>query len=76
MTTTIAPPQIVSANDEHAHPYRWTRIRYAQLRDAGILGEDDQVELVEGELVQMAAKSEPHRVAVGLADDVLRHTFG
>lgn len=62
--------------DEVVRSFRWTRDLYGQLRDAGILGEDDRVELIEGELVEMAAKNAPHRVAVGLADDVLRSIFG
>lgn len=74
---TVAPAASPETDDARVvQPFRWTREQYAQLRDAGILGEDDHVELIEGELIEMAAKKAPHRVAVGLADDVLRTTFG
>jgi Uma2 family endonuclease len=76
VNTVTGPTDPTETLPPAAQPFRWTRALYAQLREAGILGEDDRVELVEGELVEMAAVGAPHNVAVGLADDVLRETFG
>jgi Uma2 family endonuclease len=39
---------------------RFTVTEYYQMARAGILGEDDRVELIDGEIVQMAPIGEPH----------------
>lgn len=44
--------------------YQWTVSNYHRLIEAGILGEDDHVELINGELVQMAPINPPHAAAV------------
>ena len=43
-------------------PKRFTLTEYHRLIELGFLGEDDRVELIRGELVQMAAKGMPHSV--------------
>lgn len=45
-------------------PRRFTVDDYHAMIDAGILGEDDRVELVLGEIVQMAAFKAPHPACV------------
>ncbi|MFB6230996.1 MAG: Uma2 family endonuclease [Salinibacter sp.] len=55
--------------------HRWTRQEYHALADAGFLGEDDPVELIEGEIVQMSPQNTPHAVAVRLARRVLQRIF-
>lgn len=54
---------------------RWTREEYHALADAGFLGEDDPVELIEGEIIQMSPQNTPHAVAVRLVHEVLRRVF-
>ena len=44
--------------------YRFTVEDYHRLVDAGVLGEDDRVELLDGDLVVMAPISGPHRGVV------------
>jgi Uma2 family endonuclease len=42
---------------------------------AGVLGEDDRVQLVEGEIVEMAPQGPAHMTAIRLAEDALRTAF-
>lgn len=55
---------------------RWTREEYERLVEVGVLGEDDHVQLIEGEIVEMTPQNAPHMVAVHLVADALRSTFG
>lgn len=41
---------------------RFTLAEYHRLAELGFLGEDDRVELIKGEIIQMAAKGTPHSV--------------
>lgn len=49
--------------------------RYHQMINAGILTDDDPVELLEGLLVQKMPKSPPHSVVTGLLQDMLLGTI-
>ncbi|MBI3971975.1 MAG: Uma2 family endonuclease [Chloroflexi bacterium] len=73
---TSAPEAAVGEIEPAVRPYRWTREEYRRLLNAGILHEDDQVELIEGELLETMPHDTPHAVAVVLAEDTLRETFG
>ena len=75
--TTPAPAAAPAPPKESGvRPYRWTREAYRRLIDAGIFGEDDRIQLIEGELFELPGQREPHAVAVGLAQDTLMQTFG
>ncbi|MGH2350358.1 MAG: Uma2 family endonuclease [Chloroflexota bacterium] len=50
---------------------RWTRAEYYRMAEAGILGEDDRVELLEGEIVEMSPIGSPHAAGVELASAAL-----
>jgi Uma2 family endonuclease len=56
-------------------PYRWTREQYYKMGESGILTEEN-VELIEGEVIQMSPIYSPHATSVTLADDVMRDIFG
>ena len=55
---------------------RWTAAEYHQLSDLGILNPDEKTELIDGQILLMAAKGTPHttalRLLAGLFDDLLK----
>jgi Uma2 family endonuclease len=53
-------------------PRRWTRDEYDRMVEAGILGPEDRVELIEGEILSMSPQKSPHATGVQLAGDLLR----
>lgn len=55
---------------------RWTRDEYERMVDAGILGPDDRVELVDGEIVTMTPQKSRHAAAIQMAIRALRRVFG
>jgi Uma2 family endonuclease len=79
MAVTTAPAQALdeppAEGETGPRPFVWTRALYQRLGEVGILHEDDHVELIEGELIQMAAKKRPHVLAVAVASDTLRDVF-
>lgn len=54
----------------------WTREEYYRMAEAGIFAPDERVELIEGEIVAMAAQGSLHATAVQLAPEALRVAFG
>ena len=55
---------------------RWTREEYDRLVAVGVLGEDERVQLVEGEIVEMSPQGAWHATAVRLVEEALRRAFG
>ncbi|CUS38400.1 conserved hypothetical protein [Candidatus Nitrospira nitrosa] len=55
---------------------RWTRREYDRMAEAGVLGPDERVELLEGEIVTMTPQQSPHSACIGLIDKALRQAFG
>ena len=53
MTTTARPPQIVNRR-------RFTVAEYCAMAEAGILAEDERIELIDGEIITMAPIGPPH----------------
>ncbi len=45
-------------------PHRFSVAEYHQMAEAGIFGEDDRVELLDGEIVEMAAIGSRHAACV------------
>jgi Uma2 family endonuclease len=56
--------------------WRLTRARYDRMVDAGILGEDDKVELLDGLLVAREPQGSRHPTAVMLVRAALEKAFG
>jgi Uma2 family endonuclease len=48
---------------------------FYRMADAGIFGEDDRLELIEGEIVQMSAINQRHFSCVNRANDVFTSAF-
>src|SRR5712692_8205704 len=55
---------------------RWSRAEYGRLIDAGLLREDDPIELVDGQLIIREPQRTPHAVATELVEEALRRAFG
>jgi hypothetical protein len=70
MSVTIEPtagPAAADAAIPDVPIYRLTVAQYEAMASAGILTEDDSVELLEGWLVRKMTKNRPHIIAAGLA---------
>ncbi|MBI4278267.1 MAG: Uma2 family endonuclease [Armatimonadetes bacterium] len=55
---------------------RWTRDEYYRLLEAGVLTEDDPVQLIQGEIVQMGPQGTVHATSTRLVAEALRTAFG
>jgi len=53
----------------------WTREKYERATALGLLGPEDHVELIEGEITQKMPMNSPHATALTLAYDALRLVF-
>ena len=53
----------------------WTREKYERATELGLLGPDDRVELIEGEIVQKMPQNSPHSTAISLTLEALRLAF-
>jgi Uma2 family endonuclease len=56
------------------HPLRWTKEQYHKMGEMGLF-EGRRVELIEGEIIEMAPMLSPHWVTVGLTADEMRRIF-
>ncbi len=57
-------------------PHRWTREQYERVVRLGGFEPDQRLELIDGEIVDMAPQNEPHAVALCLLDEALRRAYG
>lgn len=72
VTTFPESPSAVTSTDVPHDPiWRLTVPQYHQMIEAGILTDDDKVELLEGWLVCKMSKKPPHRLATGLVREAL-----
>ena len=55
---------------------RWTRTEYGRLIAAGLLDEDERVELIDGQLIVREPQHTPHATAIDLVQEALRDAFG
>ncbi len=56
--------------------HRFTRARYEQMVAAGIFGANDRIELLDGEIVEMAPQKSRHATAIRLLERELSQAFG
>jgi Uma2 family endonuclease len=57
-------------------PHRWTREQYERVVRIGGFEPGQRLELIEGEIVDMAPQNEPHAVALCLLNEALRRAYG
>ncbi len=72
MATTTAPPSPAAG----LVPHRFTVGDYYRMLEAGILAEDDRVELLGGQVVEMSPMGPPHAAAAELVRDALQAALG
>ncbi|MBT9584831.1 Uma2 family endonuclease [bacterium] len=61
---------------ELAQAYRFSRQDYYQMLESGILTEDSRVELIEGEILALAAQNRPHAYCTTKLTRILLTRFG
>jgi Uma2 family endonuclease len=60
MPDVASPP----SSESTITPRRFTQEEYFAMAEAGVLGPDDSVELLSGQIVEMSPENSPHRVAI------------
>ncbi len=55
---------------------RWTRLEYGRLVEAEILGPDDRIELLGGQMIVKEPQYSPHATGIQLVAQTLRRVFG
>ncbi len=55
--------------------HRWTRAQYERMVEAGVFGEDDRVELIEGEVIRMSPQGSRHATAIRLVQQALQSVY-
>src|SRR4051794_1777015 len=68
----ITPP---GAPITEPQPRRWSYEEYYQMADLGFFI-DQRVELIDGEIIEMAPQKDPHSVGIGLGQQTLQAAFG
>ena len=80
MTTATLPPATHTAAEPAAPAMpvrrRFTVAEYFAMAEAGILDEDEHVELIDGEIIVMAPMGNPHRQSVNWAGRLLGPALG
>ncbi len=56
--------------------HRFSREQYEQMVAAGIFGPEDRIELLDGEIIEMAPQKSRHATAIRLLEESLRRIFG
>ncbi|MDH4154419.1 MAG: Uma2 family endonuclease [Nitrospira sp.] len=55
---------------------RWTRREYYRMAEVGMFGEDDRVQLIDGDIVTTTPQDSPLAAAIGTTQRVLERLFG
>ena len=72
MTTATLPPATrIPAHEVAPARRRFTVAEYFAMAEAGILHEDERIELINGEIIIMAAMGHPHRQSVNWLGQLL-----
>jgi Uma2 family endonuclease len=79
MTVVVSkqPAQSDPASSAEPHAHRWTRDQYYRMAEAGIIGPEESVELIDGEIIdKVCPQKSPHALGVRLAEKALSIAFG
>ena len=76
-TTTPTPPPAATPSQACAPVRRrFTVEEYFTMAEAGILHQDERVELIDGEIIIMGPMGNPHRQSVNWAEMLLKESIG
>ncbi|HZR98511.1 MAG TPA: Uma2 family endonuclease [Chloroflexota bacterium] len=67
--------QAETAATSTVQPRRWTREEYERLGETGVLGPEERVELIDGEIIEVPPQLSRHATGVCLISDALRALF-
>ncbi len=70
---------ILAAGEDRStqgEPYRWTRLEYEKMVEIGIFAPEARLELIEGEILKMAAHTSYHAAAITLMQRHLDRIYG
>ena len=76
MSHTLEPTTRDTFQSAEPQLRRWTREEYVRMSDAGVFGDGERVELIEGEIYTMVPQKSPHFAAIGLAEAACQACFG
>ncbi|MBI3140458.1 MAG: Uma2 family endonuclease [Rhodocyclales bacterium] len=62
--------------DPPLKPHRFSRAEYDQMVEAGIFGPEDKIELLDGEIIDLAPQKSRHATAVTIIAQMLGQAFG
>lgn len=65
---------LTSISDSMPRARRWTRAEYRRMTSLGLF-DGQRVELIDGEIIEMAPQNDPHVTALTLVDYALRAVF-
>jgi Uma2 family endonuclease len=71
----MATATLATGPTQPGAPYRWSRQEYEQMVEIGLFPPQTRLELLEGEILQMAAQTSYHATALSKAADALRPLF-
>jgi Uma2 family endonuclease len=71
---TVALP--VRKKPQQVQPYRWTRQEYEKMTEIGLFSPEARLELIEGEILEMAAHTSYHAAAIALVQRRLDRIYG
>ena len=57
-------------------PRKWTVDEYNKMAECGVIGPDERVELIDGEVVPLSAHDKIHSDSIGLATNLLVRLYG
>ena len=76
MTAMLSPEKTLIDTGRVFPPhFLWTREKYEQAVAVGVLGPDDKIELIEGEIIQKMPQNDPHQDGIGAMQEALGEAF-
>lgn len=72
MTLTVTSQR---KKPQQVQPYRWTRQEYEKMIEIGLFSPEARLELIEGEILEMASQTSYHAVAVLAVQEKLAEIF-